>query len=100
VPDYLPIVGPVVDASVFATVYAPLARDATLELQATSPWLEGLYVNTAHGSRGLVTAPLAGEILAAYLEGEPAPLPRTVVEAVHPSRFALRALVRRRAASG
>src|SRR5215831_581626 len=99
-PDYLPIVGPVVDASAFATVYAPLARDATLELQATSPWLEGLYVNTAHGSRGLVTAPLAGEILAAYLEDEPAPLPRTVVEAVHPSRFALRGLVRRRAASG
>jgi tRNA 5-methylaminomethyl-2-thiouridine biosynthesis bifunctional protein len=99
-PDYLPIVGPMVDASAFATAYASLARDATLELDATSPWLEGLYVSTAHGSRGLVTTPLAGEILAAYLEGEPAPLPRTVVEAVHPSRFELRGLVRRRAASG
>ena len=62
-----------VDAGAFATVYAPLARDATLELEARSPWLEGLYVSTAHGSRGLVTAPLAGEILAAYLEDEPAP---------------------------
>src|SRR5215510_5197661 len=99
-PDYLPIVGPMVDAATFASIYAPLARDATLELEARSPWLEGLYVSTAHGSRGLVTAPLAGEILAAYLEDEPAPLPRAVTDAMHPSRFALRALVRRRAASG
>jgi tRNA 5-methylaminomethyl-2-thiouridine biosynthesis bifunctional protein len=96
-PDYLPIVGPAVDAGRFAAAYAPLARDATHELEAPSPWLEGLYVNTAHGSRGLVTAPLSGEMLAAYLEGEPAPLPRTVMEAAHPSRFLLRSLSRRKA---
>ncbi len=95
-PDYLPIIGPVVDAAAFRAAYAPLARDATLELEAPSPWFEGLYVNTAHGSRGLVTAPLSGEILAAYLEGEPAPLPRAVMEATHPSRFLLRNLIRRR----
>lgn len=97
-PDYLPIVGPVVDAPAFAQTYAPLSRDATLELDAPAPWLEGLYVNTAHGSRGLITAPLSGELIAAYLEGEPAPLPRGVIEALHPSRFLLRALVRRRLA--
>jgi tRNA 5-methylaminomethyl-2-thiouridine biosynthesis bifunctional protein len=95
-PDYLPIVGPVVDAAAFAAAYAPLARDATLELDTPSPWLTGLYLNTAHGSRGLVTAPLSGEMLAAYLEGEPAPLPRSVMEAAHPSRFPLRSLIRRR----
>jgi tRNA 5-methylaminomethyl-2-thiouridine biosynthesis bifunctional protein len=94
-PDYLPIVGPVVDAVAFTSVYAPLARDAKLGLEAPPPWLDGLYVNTAHGSRGLVTAPLAAEMLAAYLEGEPAPLPRTVMEAAHPSRFPLRRLIRR-----
>lgn len=59
-PDYLPVVGPLED---------------------------GLYVSTAHGSRGLITAPLAGEILAAQLEGEPAPLPRRLMEAVHPQRL-------------
>jgi tRNA 5-methylaminomethyl-2-thiouridine biosynthesis bifunctional protein len=96
-PDYLPIVGPVVDAAVFAARYAPLARDATLPLDAPSPWLDGLYVNTAHGSRGLVTAPLSGEILAALLEGEPAPLPAAVMEAAHPSRFPLRRLIRKNA---
>jgi tRNA 5-methylaminomethyl-2-thiouridine biosynthesis bifunctional protein len=95
-PDDLPIVGPVVDAAGFSSTYAPLARDATLELEAASPWLDGLYINAAHGSRGLVTAPLSGEMLAAYLEGEPAPLPRAVMEAAHPSRFLLRDLIRRR----
>jgi tRNA 5-methylaminomethyl-2-thiouridine biosynthesis bifunctional protein len=95
-PDYLPIVGPIVDASAFARAYAPLAHDARLKLEAPSPWLDGLYVNTAHGSRGSITAPLAGEILAAYLEDEPMPLPRSVVEALHPSRFLLRKLIRRK----
>jgi tRNA 5-methylaminomethyl-2-thiouridine biosynthesis bifunctional protein len=59
-PDYLPIIGPLG---------------------------EGLYVSTAHGSRGLITAPLAGEVLAAQLEAEPAPLPRDLMQAVHPARF-------------
>jgi tRNA 5-methylaminomethyl-2-thiouridine biosynthesis bifunctional protein len=93
-PDYLPIVGPVADAGAFAAAYAPLARDATLELGVPAPWLEGLYVNTAHGSRGLVTCPLSGEMLAAYLEDEPAPLPTAVMDATHPSRFPLRRLIR------
>ena len=97
-PDYLPIIGPVAGAAAFTQAYAALGRDAKLELDAPSPWLEGLYLNTAHGSRGLITAPLSGELLAAYLEGEPMPLPTGVVDAVHPSRFPLRALIRRRAA--
>jgi tRNA 5-methylaminomethyl-2-thiouridine biosynthesis bifunctional protein len=35
----------------------------------------------------LITAPLAGEVLAAQLEAEPAPLPRDLMQAVHPARF-------------
>lgn len=97
-PDYLPVIGPIVDAAEFARTYAPLSRDATLALDAPAPWLDGLHASTAHGSRGLITAPLAGELLAACLEDEPAPLPAGVAEAVHPSRFLLRALVRRRLA--
>jgi tRNA 5-methylaminomethyl-2-thiouridine biosynthesis bifunctional protein len=95
-PDYLPIIGPIADAASFATAYARLAHDATLEIDTPSPWLDGLYVNAAHGSRGLVTAPLSGELLAAYLEDEPAPLPRSVTQALHPSRFPLRRLIRSR----
>lgn len=95
-PDHLPVVGPLVDAGEFVRTYAALARDATLALESSAPWLDGLYANTAHGSRGLITAPLAGELLAAYLDGEPSPLPGPLAAALHPSRFLLRALVRRR----
>jgi tRNA 5-methylaminomethyl-2-thiouridine biosynthesis bifunctional protein len=97
-PDFLPIVGPIVDAPAFARVYGRLARDASLRLDDPPPWLDGLYVNTAHGSRGLVTGPIAGEVLACIASDEPAPLPGPLLEALHPSRFLLRALVRRRPA--
>jgi tRNA 5-methylaminomethyl-2-thiouridine biosynthesis bifunctional protein len=95
-PDYLPLIGPVVDAVAFMQAYARLSHDRTLELRDPAPWLDGLYANTAHGSRGLITAPLSGELIAAYLDGEPSPLPASVAEALHPSRFLLRGLIRRR----
>lgn len=93
-PDYLPIVGPLADAEAFADVYSALSKDARQIPDVACPWLEGLYVNSGHGSRGLVTAPLSGELLAAWIENEPMPLPRTVAQACHPNRFALRRLIR------
>ena len=97
-PDYLPIVGPLADPAAFASAYAALARDARQVPGVPCPWLHGLYVNSGHGSRGLITAPLAGELIAAWLEGEPLPLPREVAQACHPNRFALRQLIRGKAA--
>ena len=93
-PDYLPIVGPVADAQAFAQAYAVLGRDARQVPDVACPWLDGLYVNSGHGSRGLITAPLSGELVAAWVCGEPLPLPRAVAEACHPNRFALRRLIR------
>ena len=93
-PDYLPIIGPLADAEAFAERYAVLGRDARQVPQTPCPWLDGLYVNTAHGSRGLISAPLSGELLAAWIDGAPLPLPRAVAEACHPSRFLLRKLIR------
>ncbi len=94
-PDYLPIIGPLADAEAFAGAYAVLSKDARQAPDTPCPWLDGLYVNTAHGSRGLITTPLAGELLAAWLDGEPLPLPRAIAEACHPNRFLLRKLIRR-----
>ncbi|MBH3359927.1 bifunctional tRNA (5-methylaminomethyl-2-thiouridine)(34)-methyltransferase MnmD/FAD-dependent 5-carboxymethylaminomethyl-2-thiouridine(34) oxidoreductase MnmC [Pseudomonas guariconensis] len=93
-PDYLPIVGPVADAQAFTDTYAVLAKDARQVPDTPCPWLDGLYVNSGHGSRGLITAPLSGELVAAWVCGEPLPLPRTVAQACHPNRFALRRLIR------
>uniref|UniRef100_UPI00131D6FA9 bifunctional tRNA (5-methylaminomethyl-2-thiouridine)(34)-methyltransferase MnmD/FAD-dependent 5-carboxymethylaminomethyl-2-thiouridine(34) oxidoreductase MnmC n=2 Tax=unclassified Pseudomonas TaxID=196821 RepID=UPI00131D6FA9 len=93
-PDYLPLVGPVVDEVAFAQHYQALAYDARQVPEQAAPWREGLYLNLAHGSRGLVTTPLAAELLAAWLEDEPLPVARRVAEACHPSRFPLRRLIR------
>jgi tRNA 5-methylaminomethyl-2-thiouridine biosynthesis bifunctional protein len=96
-PDYLPIVGPLADYQAFDQTYAALSKDARQVPDIRCPWLDGLYVNSGHGSRGLITAPLSGELLAAWLDNEPLPLPRSVAEACHPNRFALRQLIRGKA---
>lgn len=93
-PDYLPIVGPVTDASAFSACYARLSKDATTRFEASAPWLEGLFVSVAHGSRGLLTAPIAGELIAAQVLGEPLPVPGSVADALSPSRFLARGLKR------
>lgn len=94
-PDYLPIIGPLADAEQFATAYTVLARDARQVPPIPCPWQQGLYINSGHGSRGLITAPLSGELIAAWLENEPLPVPRDVAEGCHPNRFMLRQLIRK-----
>lgn len=93
-PDYLPIIGPLADKGTFVQTYAALSKDARQIPEAPCPWLDGLYINSGHGSRGLITAPLCAELLAAWLDNEPLPLPRNVAEACHPNRFMLRELIR------
>jgi tRNA 5-methylaminomethyl-2-thiouridine biosynthesis bifunctional protein len=94
VPDHLPLVGPVEDRQAFIEDYGVLARNARQTVAALPRYVEGLFVNIAHGSHGLTTAPLAAEYLAAILEGEVLPLQNPLVEALHPARFLLRDLRR------
>ncbi|MDH1262608.1 bifunctional tRNA (5-methylaminomethyl-2-thiouridine)(34)-methyltransferase MnmD/FAD-dependent 5-carboxymethylaminomethyl-2-thiouridine(34) oxidoreductase MnmC [Pseudomonas sp. GD03944] len=93
-PDYLPIVGPLAEREAFSAAYAVLGKDARQVPDTPCPWLDGLYINSGHGSRGLITAPLSGELIAAWLNDEPLPVPRDVADACHPNRFALRQLIR------
>jgi tRNA 5-methylaminomethyl-2-thiouridine biosynthesis bifunctional protein len=55
---------------------------------------DNVYGAFAYGSRGLVWAALAAELLASELEGEPLPLEGKLAEALSPQRFARRALRR------
>jgi tRNA 5-methylaminomethyl-2-thiouridine biosynthesis bifunctional protein len=52
---------------------------------------EGVYGAFAYGSRGLVWAALAAELIACELEGEPLPIEGRLADAMHPRRFARRA---------
>ena len=51
---------------------------------------ENLYGAYAYGSRGLLWAGLGGELLASLLEGEPLPVEKKLLSAVHPARFQIR----------
>jgi tRNA 5-methylaminomethyl-2-thiouridine biosynthesis bifunctional protein len=60
---------------------------------------ENLYGAFAYGSRGLVWAALAAELLASGLEGEPLPLEGKLADALDPGRFARR-MMRRQGGRG
>jgi len=95
-PDYLPLVGPVPDAAAFRVQYDGLRRNARRPIDRRGHYEEGLYVNTAHGSRGLTSTPLAGELLASAICAEPPPLERHLCRALAPGRFLIRDLARNR----
>lgn len=84
-PDYLPMTGPLLDANVINNNPPRYNVDP-----ATLPWLDGLYVNTGHGSKGLINAPLCAEMLACAIIGEPAPVDDHLLAALDPNRFLLR----------
>jgi tRNA 5-methylaminomethyl-2-thiouridine biosynthesis bifunctional protein len=77
-PDRLPLVGAV-----------PAAAPGALTTRSRHP---GLYMISGFGSRGLVWAGLAGELLASQIEGEPLPIERDLVWAMDPGRFLSRRL--------
>jgi tRNA 5-methylaminomethyl-2-thiouridine biosynthesis bifunctional protein len=93
-PDYLPLAGPVPDASVFKRTYRELSDDAQRPVPKMGAYLPRLYLNIGHGSRGLVYAPLAAEIIASHMLGEPPPLTQKLLDALNPARFLIRELIR------
>ncbi len=96
-PDYLPIVGAVPDRTAFLHDYGALRKNARTAINRPSSYLPGLYISTAHGSRGLTSTPLAGQLLASMICGEPLPLPGYLQQALAPGRFIMRDLARNRA---
>ncbi len=80
--DRLPLVGAVPDVE----APLPMRRDAPRLLQRRP----GLFVHTALGSRGLTTAALGGELLAAQVCGAPWPLEADLADAIDPARCALK----------
>ncbi len=96
-PDYLPLVGPVPKRAVFLQTYAALRKNARQTIPGAGECIPGLYLSTGHGSRGLTSTPLAGEILASLMCGEAVPLSRELNKAISPARFIIRDLKRKKA---
>ena len=92
--DRLPAVGAVVDPARFRQAYGRLRHGPKGRFPPLPPLHNGLYVLTGLGFRGVMTAPLAAEILASQMFGEPWPVERDVALGVSPNRFLVRALMR------
>lgn len=84
-PDYLPLAGAVLDITKLKES-PPRYNTPADEL----PWLSGLYVNTAHGAKGLVNAPICAEAIASLICHEPSPVSNTLLSALDPNRFILK----------
>lgn len=80
-PDRLPLVGALPD----------FEAAGTTERLRDVPRHSGLHGLLGYASRGLIWAPLCAELLAARLENEPLPLEASLVDALDPARFVLRA---------
>jgi tRNA 5-methylaminomethyl-2-thiouridine biosynthesis bifunctional protein len=79
-PDRMPLVGALPDPDAAGRIER--LRDV--------PRHAGVYGLLGYASRGLTWAPLAAELLAAQLNGEPLPLEADLVAALDPARFLLR----------
>jgi len=93
-PDYLPLVGPVHQREHFIDDYGQLRKNAQQNISTAGCYHPHLYVNIAHGSRGITSTPVCSELLASMICGEPRPLPRNLSTALNPARFTIRDLAR------
>ncbi|EAQ3913845.1 bifunctional tRNA (5-methylaminomethyl-2-thiouridine)(34)-methyltransferase MnmD/FAD-dependent 5-carboxymethylaminomethyl-2-thiouridine(34) oxidoreductase MnmC [Salmonella enterica] len=93
--DHLPMVGNVPDYHATLTHYADLADNKTSA--APAPVYPGLFMLGALGSRGLCSAPLCAEILAAQMSNEPIPLDASTLAALNPNRLWVRKLLKGKA---
>ena len=92
--DHLPVVGALGEPNLMRKVYAKLALDKNYRLDTPCPFYPNAFVNTAHGSRGLTTAPICAAYIAALICDEPLVLSKNLQHALNPNRLIIRQIVR------
>lgn len=90
--DYLPAIGAVPDLTYFKKNYDFLRFNARRSTSVSAQYSPGLFLNIAHGSRGLVSAPIASEIIASMVSGQFLPIENNLIDAINPARFIIRKL--------
>jgi tRNA 5-methylaminomethyl-2-thiouridine biosynthesis bifunctional protein len=85
--DYLPLAGQMLDEKALRT--KPPRYNAS---PADLPWLDGLYVNAGHGSKGMITAPICAELIADLVTSKPVIIEKMLASKLSPSRLLLKEL--------
>lgn len=95
--DHLPLVGNAPDHPAMLALYSRQHGQSTAPATIPAgPYHPDLFIFAALGSRGLCSAPLAAEVLAAQLCGEPQPLDTDTLNALNPNRLWIRKLMKGR----
>lgn len=92
--DHLPAVGAISNPTALRTTYAAYALDKNYRIATPCPYLPNAYANTAHGSRGLATAPICAAEIAAQICCTPRPLSERLRQALNPNRLIIRQIIR------
>lgn len=95
-PDYLPIAGPVPKLDDYLQNYGFFRKNARAHIPIAGATWPGLYINIGHGSRGLSYAPMCAELLASQICGEVPPLELDLRQSLHPGRFIIRDIKKRK----
>jgi tRNA 5-methylaminomethyl-2-thiouridine biosynthesis bifunctional protein len=95
-PDHLPMVGAMPDIKAHQVIYPHLAKDKNWPYQQAAPCVDNLYVMTGLGARGLCSAPLLADILAADICGTPYPVDRKMLFNLSANRFVIRDIIKRK----
>ena len=90
--DHLPVIGGFPIQAEWLKAYERLRHGDRRPAYPPCPYYDGLYLNLAHGSKGLSSSFMASQILTALLTGRPLPIGVKLWEAIHPARFWLRNL--------
>ncbi len=83
--DYWPLVGQLLNSAILRT--HPPRPSAPVE---NLPWVKGLFMNVAHGSKGFTSAPLCAELLAGLICNEKLSISAERYGLLNPNRFLLR----------
>lgn len=86
-PDKMPLIGACPDVASFVSSFRP-------GQETRGDYHPGLYLSTAFGAFGVTGAPLAGEIIASQICGDPLPVPVSLMRFLAPERYILRDLKR------
>jgi tRNA 5-methylaminomethyl-2-thiouridine biosynthesis bifunctional protein len=93
-PDHLPLVGAMPNIQAQTLALADLYKALPAERYAQAINIKGVYVLTGLGSRGITSAPILVDTLVAEITGQALPMSNTLLNAVSPNRFLVRALIR------
>ena len=91
-PDYMPIVGRVPDYDEMLKRFSSLRKDAKSCENIYGSYYPNLFMNIGHGSKGLVTTPIAAELISALMIGSPNPFNANQSTIIAPARFIIRRL--------